>query len=154
MAACAIESMNVHHQHVGITMDFAGVGSAEYHVQYDCMLRHPLSSISVADYLCACAACRSAMTSFLEMYLVEVPIAARTPEERTSTAKRILTSFSRQLMNVECDAIADEVDVWRVWRLVNRCAFCAEMLRKWNTIAGSRLIPQLCCAIDRMHIKA
>jgi hypothetical protein len=92
--------------------------------------------------------------SFLEMYVAEVPLAKCAPDERTSTAKRILTLFSRQLGNIEYDAIVGEVDVCRVWRLVNRCAFCAEMLKKLNAIASSRLIPQVSYAIASMCIKA
>jgi hypothetical protein len=95
------------------------------------------------------------MLSFLEMYVAEVPLTSCAPDERTSMAKRILSSFSRQLLtNIECDAIVGEVDVCRVWRLVNRCAFCAEMLTKLNSIASSRLIPQLIYATGSMRIKA
>jgi hypothetical protein len=154
MAACAIENVSPHHYHLGITMDVANAGLADHQVHYDCLPTRLPSSICVADYYCACTACRSAMISFFEMYVAEVPITRCAPYERIGVAERLLASFSRELTNAECNAIVGEVDAWRVWRLVNRCTFCAQMLKKWNAIAASRLIPQLGSAIGDMHIKA
>lgn len=102
-------------------------------------IRNYRNDISVNGFDCECEQCRAALIPFalkyIRMYAETEEILAQMTLSQYRLMQRgyrVLNAFSRQLTSDSADG---EVDVSATLKLVNKCHFCANMLKMWNDAA-------------------